>query len=286
MMTKAGRDGHVSGQRNKMNIFRDLKAWYSGLKFASKMIYKSIMLAAAIAGVLTYFNLVISPEEPEAPVVEVSQNPTADEAGGEPLKGAESQEREPTCFTEKNGVLNPAACDSLHTHEIFSPDAPCTLDKLIGFLGGDPVVDTASSELVLSTAEKGSCLVSVRSGESIATSFEKGMTGENHAFYRQCVDAVLGNKEVGCHRRHTGEVIKSVPRSSTIEMNCEDAAEKYIGRKMRNLNSDLEIGIGRGSAASARTCVASVRGSNILNGSLRNLNFKSMPVEPDDGIRE
>jgi hypothetical protein len=94
--------------------------------------------------------------------------------------------------------------------------------------------------------------------------------------WRRCVDA-LRQATVACNAEHTAEYVYSAS-TATASVNCTDKASAYMNHAFADFASDLSVQ--KATSGTSIACVVSVRGGDVLTGSVRRLGTGALPLQP------
>jgi hypothetical protein len=169
----------------------------------------------------------------------------------------------------------PTDCQLGHSYERLT--GPCTMENLVSFMGGNPAVDIVLAR-VASTKVSNQCLIEF--GKEVEGSAE-GVLGSNHDdSWRRCVERTR-NAFVGCDQPHSGEYLGANSGGLITQKACERAAEVYLETSLSTVAEDLQVQSVRdlNSNTFEARCVLSVRGVQLLSGSVRGLRNARLPWE-------
>ncbi|MFC8040654.1 hypothetical protein ACFUOZ_14985 [Paenarthrobacter sp. NPDC057355] len=172
-----------------------------------------------------------------------------------------------------NGSWASASCDRTHAAELVSDAGPCDLPALTQFAGGNVPADTLRRDLVPTVQDGVGCVVIVPSG--LSSTIRNGLSGPDHAALRQCWDR-FADRDLSCDQTHTAEVVYTGP--GTEAGNCRSQADAYMADAFSRYEARLEL-LSR-DADGGVSCLVQIKGSNVLEGSLRNLGTKALPSSP------
>lgn len=219
--------------------------------------------------------------------------PTATSAGES--SGPDSNERretnDPAAFntgdclqlSKKNTRL--ADCETEHNAQIIGVSGECTSNALLRFLGGTPDIDVVRADVTVQSGPDNRCIAALPEEFDVRYSLENALASTNSESFRQCYDELLG-QGVGCEQPHTGEVVKVLPADSSGSLNCAAAAERYMGLPVAEVSDDLAVAPRTNDGDSLKYCLVSVKGSNSLTSTIRDLGNSSLPIQADDGTRQ
>ena len=173
-----------------------------------------------------------------------------------------------TCIAD--GATVP--CDSPHQEQIYAHD-DCSPEKLIRFLGGNPAIDVLRPDLVTEKRENRECSVHVPGG--IRWSAQNVLPAASGTVWRWCHNS-LTDRDVPCSEAHDGEVVSSSPRPRDDELDCRADAETYMDRGWSGVNAELMHEVVEHEAADL--CLVRPRGNNSLNGSIRRIGTRTLPL--------
>lgn len=175
------------------------------------------------------------------------------------------------CLTDDAQIIN---CATAHTAQVFSTNSACSLDILYDYLDMSET-DVLRPDLTLETLPDGaSCVVSIDDNVLLTGSLGKAFTGTRSQLssqLRHCLDIDLN--PVGCNTPHHGEVTGVAPDSAS----CLSVTSKYLGWAGQEIPADLSHttrGVHR------RECLLTVKGSNALTQTLRDIGRRALPIEP------
>jgi hypothetical protein len=169
----------------------------------------------------------------------------------------------------------PTDCQLGHSYERLK--GPCTTENLVSFMGGNPGVDIVLARVVR-TKVSNQCLIEF--GKEVEGSAE-GVLGSNHDdAWRRCVERTR-NAFVGCDQPHSGEYLGANSGGLVTQKACERAAEVYLETSLSTVAEDLQVQSVRDTNSNAfeARCVLSVRGVQLLSGSVRALRNARLPWE-------
>ncbi len=164
-------------------------------------------------------------------------------------------------------------CREPHRFQLV-PDG-CSAAALVVFMGGAAGLDVPLARAV--RADDGRCFADFQ--REVAETARGALKSEGSDGWRRCVDGET-NMLVGCDVPHTGEYLATGQAGKASGPECEDAAARYMDQTVENLSAQVRIRVideVDADADSAR-CVVEVRGSQPLNGSLRRLGQRDLPI--------
>ncbi|MFF0973568.1 UNVERIFIED_CONTAM: hypothetical protein RF649_14195 [Kocuria sp. CPCC 205295] len=172
------------------------------------------------------------------------------------------------CLSDAKNPTSRVACDVEHQAEVISmANGECDQATVVEYTGGSPDMDLLSDVVQVSLVD-GHCVVALE-GIRAAASIEDSLGTDLGDGLRECFDR-RADSFVPCVQAHTGEVVKRVSASSVERLDCDAAAEEYMGQDLSQRFSDLEAE--EVSDDGARRCVVSLRSDrSLLESPLRNL---------------
>jgi serine/threonine protein kinase len=174
--------------------------------------------------------------------------------------------------------LAPASCDAQHAYEIYATGSQCTFDALLNYLGGVPGTDTLLPQIQGRAVSVGATSYCVLQGPAAQGSGSARDVLDSSAgdAWRRCVDA-LRQATVACNAEHTAEYVYSAS-TATASVNCTDKASAYMNHAFADFASDLSVQ--KATSGTSIACVVSVRGGDVLTGSVRRLGTGALPLQP------
>lgn len=175
--------------------------------------------------------------------------------------------------------VKPLPCTEDHTGEVVASPQSCNAETLTTYVGGNPDVDVVRVHSILPVGKAVPCEARVAApfqNQSMRGAFA-GPAGE---YLRLCVDDRLATKEVGCNAPHTLEYVGVADSLAPSLNDCELAAETYLRVGLNTVNSHLKVEAVQARALDAThpRCRLRARGSDLFNGSLRNLGTNALPL--------
>ncbi len=165
------------------------------------------------------------------------------------------------------------ACDAPHVSEVFNASGDCSDDALLQYLGGLPGQDILRVDLRLrpiSTTGSLLCVVD-KPSQALVSNSRDALLNRSGDPWRRCHDAIA--REVSCAQPHTTEVVYE-EQSAGEDLDCRTRADAYLEIPFARHAAELEL------LQDAKHCYVGVRGDDLLNGSLRRLGTKALPLEP------
>ena len=103
---------------------------------------------------------------------------------------------------------------------------------------------------------------------------------DDHDGWRRCVDQTR-NAFVACDQPHTGEYLGAQSPGLATQEACKLAAEAYLATSMSTVAEDLQVQSIRdiNSNPYEARCLLSVRGEQLLRGSVRGIHNARLPWE-------
>ncbi|MFF0943977.1 hypothetical protein ACFYE2_07085 [Kocuria sp. CPCC 205300] len=163
-------------------------------------------------------------------------------------------------------------CDTSYQEQVYAHD-DCSSGMLIGFLGGNPAVDVLRPDLETGRQSDRACSVRVPGGMN--RSAEGVLTTESGTGWRWCRNSVTG-QDVPCSDAHDEEVVSFSPRPRDQELGCRADAETYMDRGWSGVSTDLALAVVEHEAGDL--CVVRPRGNNSLDGSVRRIGTRTLPL--------
>lgn len=181
-----------------------------------------------------------------------------------------------TCLSSNAEEL---PCDVAHLQEVFAAAPDCSQESLIGYLGGVLHRDVIRRDISVGEQSGTACVVELPPDLPVTRSL-RGVMAEESAkdrspWLRRCFDD-RSEQDVDCSGYHTGEYVWEMQRSSPEPIDCSSHASEYIGTSIGPLFRTLEVE--DLSTSELGMCRVSVKGSNSLEGSLRNLGSNGLPL--------
>lgn len=187
------------------------------------------------------------------------------------------------CFVFTKDERQQTACDAVHNAQLYALSEPCNKVVLFEFLGGNPGVDVVRRDLVNEESPNGGCTVALPPPLKLSMSLQNVLTGEETDFMRQCYDA-RRDRDVGCEDVHTAEVVKTEGPGSVTALDCNQAAEVYLGLGRDEFIDQLSV-VQRETSL-FRRCLVEAKGDNVLTSTLRLVSRSALPIAADDGVRQ
>jgi predicted Ser/Thr protein kinase len=167
-------------------------------------------------------------------------------------------------------------CDGPHAAEVYSA-GECTDAALVGYLGGTPGEDPLTSLLTRGTATTSDGAVCIVAGpEPTASGPAQGVLASSAGgVWRRCMDD--RGSDVLCTQPHTTEIVfdRSEAADPGTPLACEQRAGSFLGKPYVQVADDLQ------SHDDGTHCLLTVRGHNVLTGSLHGLRSNALPIEAD-----
>jgi hypothetical protein len=177
--------------------------------------------------------------------------------------------------------IEPLPCDSSHTREVFAKSSDCSPQALISYLGGIQHRDVLRADLSISDEQPGLCVVELPSDTSVSRSLEgilaQELSSEKSPWLRRCFDG-RSEQDVHCGLYHTAEYVWEIQRSSMDPVDCVSRASEYLSTSVGELYRKLEVE--DLSSSDMGLCRVSAKSSNSLEGSLRDLGKRQVPLAP------
>lgn len=241
-----------------------------------------IVTAIGVAVALVPFNFGMLNDDGESAAGRTSRAPTAaadsSVQSGEVTNSASQNATGPQaskvgdCLTADSTSV---PCDVEHRQQIFALAGDCSSMTLVRFLGGVPRTDVLREDLVLRQREGNSCSVLLPESLKATTTLQDILLTSESARFRRCYDA-MADRDVDCGEVHTAEYVFEELGRTTNTTDCTQHATAYMGTEIKPLFRTLEV---QGLASEERAlCRISVKGTNTLVGSLRNLGSKPVPL--------
>lgn len=165
-------------------------------------------------------------------------------------------------------------CDAEHASEVYSI-GDCTATSLVTYMGGVPHLDVPRADVALSTLASDACSAGLVDSILPRASLEGAFSSDEAERWRRCFDRQSA-RDVDCSLDHTGEYVWDQERSTPDPVDCPAQASTYVDRSIEAFSRYLEVE--DLSTADRALCRVSVKGSNILLGSVRNLGTRQLPL--------
>lgn len=208
------------------------------------------------------------PTRPVAPSTGTLSSTPATTTGEDTASGEVGTLAIGTCMAADAAV----PCDTSYREQVYAHD-DCSLEMLVGFLGGNPAVDVLRPDLETGRRSERECSVHVPDGMN--RSAEGVLTTESGTVWRWCRNSVT-DQDVPCSDAHDEEVVSFSPRPRDEELDCRADAETYMDRGWSGVSTDLALAMVEHEAGDL--CVVRPRGNNSLDGSIRRIGTRTLPL--------
>lgn len=248
------------------------------------------LLVTALGVYFAWLALKSSADDGEAPSGESLSGPAEPAPDSEPVAADNGGQADEVAKAEETSVGSPGACladpadldsvvacDTRHQAEVISmANGECDLSAAVQYAGGDPELDLLS-DVVRVFPVDGKCVVALEGATAVA-SIEDSLGSDRGDGLRECYNG-RSKGFVPCAGEHTGEVVQRVTAGSHGQMDCDAAAERYMGQGLSQRYSDLETD--EVPTDEMRRCVVSLRSdSSWLETPLRNLGNAEIQTSP------
>ena len=175
----------------------------------------------------------------------------------------------PSCLDDGFQVV-----DCREPHRLEKVDGPCSTGGMLEYMSG-----RAGTDVVLATVRPWSGACVIENPVEVAETAADVLAGGSDDAWRRCLDDQQG-RLVPCSKDHTGEYLATGETRKASQAECEQAAEAYLGQPLAGVADLLTV---RAVAEvdpdpNAPRCLITVRGSQPLTASVRNLGVSPVPI--------
>ena len=175
-----------------------------------------------------------------------------------------------TCLDDAG---KPIDCRAPHQRERYSGD--CSTPGMLRFMAGRPGLDVVLARVA---RDGGQCLLSTP--VTVADTAAQALNGNADDGWLRCLDE-RQDRLVSCDQPHTGEYIATGRAGKANLVECQSTAERYMDQSLESVGELLQVRVVDeidDDPNSAR-CLISIRGSQPLVASVRNLRVSPVPIE-------
>lgn len=177
-------------------------------------------------------------------------------------------------------------CADPHRHQIItSPDGQCSVSAAVRHLGGRTDTDVPFVELEVLEAPDGSavCALGRATGAPITRSTAEALASDAHSDWRWCHDTQMA-RDIPCSEPHDVEYV-GIPADGDDPLDaadCQAAVERYLDASFDRVADTLRIGLDVAEEGAARgsPCMLATRGTAVLEGSVRSIGARALPLRP------
>jgi len=183
------------------------------------------------------------------------------------------------CLNDGGSIV---PCTAIHRTEVIATSAAdCNDATATEYLGGNRELDVLRAHVAVGNDM--SCLVSAADNTDLSSPIKgtldvsKGSAGDS---FRLCRDDRTAATNVGCGVPHTGEYVGVPAGTVPDQRGCEAAAQRYLNLSVNEVSDRLAVTVLPTSNPDdgQPRCVITVRGNQILNGSIRNVRTNALPL--------